>query len=96
MTHAVRLLPVDRVVRVPRGTTLLDAVAAAGLPLARACSGSALCARCGLRVLRGGETLAPESDAEQSAKRRNRVPAELRLACCARVTSDLTVTAAYW
>jgi adenylate cyclase len=82
--------------RVDDGTTLLDAAHAAGLPIASACSGVALCARCGLRVIAGAEWLDPERDDEARQKERNRVAPELRLACRAGVHGDVTATAAYW
>ena len=83
-------------VEVPRGTTLLEAVQRAGLPIARACGGGGLCARCGVAVLAGADALAPPDAAEQRAKQANRVPAELRLACQVEVSGPLEVTAAYW
>lgn len=85
-----------RRVSVARGTTLLEAVRRAGLPLARACSGGGLCGRCGLRIVAGGEGVAPESAAEADAKVRNRVDAGLRLACRVRVEGPLEVSAPYW
>jgi ferredoxin len=82
--------------RVADGTTLLEAARGAGLPIASACSGAALCARCGLNVLEGAESLDPERLDERRQKERNRVPAEQRLACRAGVHGDVTATAAYW
>lgn len=99
MTCVVRFrtsAPEARSLEVPVGTTLLEAARLAGLPLARACGGEGLCGRCGLRVLAGGEGLAPPSAAEQRAKQRNRVPAELRLACRLELCGAVEVTAAYW
>jgi ferredoxin len=84
------------VARVDDGTTLLEAARAAGLPIASACSGVALCARCGLRILAGAGALEPELNDELRQKQRNRVPAEQRLACRAAVHGDVTATAAYW
>lgn len=84
------------VARVVDGTTLLDAARAAGLPIASACSGVALCARCGLSVLAGAEALDPERADERRQKERNRIPAEQRLACRAGVHGEVTATAAYW
>lgn len=80
----------------PTGTTVLEAVRRAGLPIASACDASALCGRCGVRVLSGAETLTGESAAETKAKTRNRVADELRLACRVRVEGDLEITASYW
>ncbi len=88
--------PEVRVARVPLGSTLLDAARRAGLPVAHACGGGGLCGRCGLRIVAGGESLAAPSAAEQRAKERNRVDAELRLACRVELRGPLEVSAAYW
>lgn len=82
--------------RVADGATLLDAAHTAGLPIASACSGVALCARCGLEVLAGAQALDPEREDERRQKARNRVPPEQRLACRAGVHGPVTATAAYW
>jgi ferredoxin len=82
--------------RVADGVTLLEAARAAGLPIASACSGVALCARCGLTIVAGAAALDPEREDERRQKARNRVPAEQRLACRAGVHGDVTATAAYW
>ena len=83
-------------VEVAPGTTLLDAVRLAGLPIARACGGGGLCARCGVEVLAGHEALAPEGPDEADAKARNRIDPSLRLACQVRVEGALEVRASYW
>lgn len=90
----MRFQPSGRAVCVAAGTSLLEAAHRAGLPLASACGGDALCGRCGVNVLSGA--LAPPGAPEARAKRRNRVPAEERLACRVAVSSDLEVTASYW
>ena len=94
--HAVAFHPSGRRVEVPPGSTLLDAAVAAGLPIARGCGAQALCARCAVRVLDGAEHLEPESAEEALRKRCNRVDPTLRLACCARVRGDVSITASYW
>lgn len=86
---------VSRVEVVP-GTTLLEAVRGAGLPIARACAGRGLCGRCGLSILAGGSALAPEGAAETRAKAANRIDPALRLACQVRVEGPLEVGASYW
>ena len=53
MDPVVKFLPSERTVSVPAGTSLLDAVRLAGLPIAMGCSGGGACGRCGLRVLTG-------------------------------------------
>jgi ferredoxin len=92
----VRFQPSGRHVDVPAGSILIDAVLAAGLPIARGCGADGLCARCGVRALAGVESLSREAPDESAAKRRNRVGPELRLACRARVGGDVEVTAPYW
>jgi ferredoxin len=94
--HSVSFEPSGRRVEVPAGSTLLDAVLAAGLPIAQACGADGLCARCGVRVLGGAEHLTAESREEAQGKRRNRLDAELRLACLTRVHGDVAVTTSYW
>ncbi len=81
-------------VEVPRGERLVDAIRRAGLPIAAPCGDDLICGRCGVRILRGRVTR--ESEVERSAKRRNRIEPELRLACAIRVRDDLSVSADYW
>ncbi len=78
------------------GRTLMEAARAAGLPIASACGGGSLCARCGVEILAGAGHLTPEPASEAEAKRRNRIEPRLRLACVARVAGPVEVTAAYW
>ena len=92
----MRFQPSGRCVSVAAGSTLLAAVQRAGLPIARACGGEALCGRCGVTPLAGAGALSPEDASETRAKRRNRVAPAQRLACRARVSGDLEVTAGYW
>jgi len=90
----LRFLPSGITREVAKGTRLSDAVAAAGLPMARACGDDLVCAKCGVRILEG--EVSREAPVERRAKDRNRVPRDLRLACAIRVQGDLTVTAEYW
>jgi adenylate cyclase len=94
--HTVRFLPSQRSTRMPAGATVLEAAREVGLPMAQACGADGICARCGVRVLIGAETLPPESATEADLKRRNRVDPELRLACHLPLQGDLVVSAAYW
>lgn len=93
----VSFQPSGRSVEVPAGSRLLEAVLAAGLPIARACGADGLCGRCGVRVLHGAAAGVDEAGAaEAAACRRNRLDPDLRLACRAHVLGDVEVTAAYW
>ncbi len=91
----IRFSPSGRSVRVPPGTSVLEAIRRAGLPVASACDASGLCGRCAVRVL-GEEPLPGEAPDEAAAKRRNRVEPGLRLACRLAATRDIEVTATYW
>jgi adenylate cyclase len=93
----IRFLPSDRRVEIGAGEmTLLDATLAAGLPIASACGSEGACARCGLEIVEGEESLAPESERERRIKERNRIDPRHRLACRVRPEGDLTVRAGYW
>ena len=85
-----------RSARVPAGASLLEAAREVGLPMANACGADGLCARCGVRILEGGEALPPETPREREVKRRNRIDPELRLACRVSLAGDLVVSAPYW
>lgn len=81
---------------VPEGTTLLDAARSAGLPIARACGGRALCGRCDLEILEGRGCLSTESPDERETRERDALPAARRLACQARVHGPVRATTGYW
>ena len=78
------------------GTTLWDAAKAVGLPVASACSGSALCARCGFEILEGADALSAEDPDERRAKERNQLPEHQRLSCQVHVHGDVLATTGYW
>jgi adenylate cyclase len=90
----IRFEPSGARIRVPAGTSLLEAARLAGLPVASACGADGICARCGLEILEGA--VAAPSEREQTLKQRNRIHPQMRLACRIRLCGDLTVTAPYW
>jgi len=93
----IRFLPAGRQVEIEAGTTtLIEATIRAGLPIGSACGAEGACARCGLEIVAGGESLEPESERERRIKTRNRIDERQRLACRVRPTADLTVRASYW
>jgi ferredoxin len=94
--HTIRFLPSERSVKVASGTTLLEAARDAGLPVASSCGADGVCARCGLQILQGTESLAAETEREVRIKARNRIDPGLRLACRIELRGDLVVTAPYW
>ena len=81
---------------VAAGTTLLEAARAAGLPIARACTGRGLCGRCDLEILDGSGWLSAEAEDERETRERDRLPASRRLSCQARVQGPVRATAGYW
>ncbi len=89
-------MPSEREIRVPAGTSLLEAARRAVLPVASACGAGGICARCGLDILEGAEGPPAESERETDIKSANRVDEDLRLACRIRLECDLVVTARYW
>ena len=97
MTCRVRFLPSEREIEVEPGEmTLLEATRAVGLPIASACGEHGACARCGLEIVAGAEAIEAPSEREERIKTRNRIDAELRLACRVRPRGDMIVRAAYW
>jgi ferredoxin len=93
----IRFLPSERRVEIEAGAmTLLDATLEAGLPIASACGSEGACARCGLEIVEGEASLAPETERERRIKDRNRIDPRHRLACRVRPEADLTVRAGYW
>ena len=93
----ITFLPSGRSVEIVAGErTLLQATEAAGLPIASACGSEGACARCGLEIVAGADSLEPQSERERRIKERNRIDPGHRLACRVRPTGDLTVRASYW
>ncbi len=76
--------------------SLLEATRLAGLPIASACGENGACARCGVEILDGEESLEPETERETRIKERNRIDSELRLACRVHPSGDVTIRASYW
>ena len=83
-------------VSVAPGTTLLAAAREAGLPVATACGADGICGLCRMTIVSGADALSSECGDELRVKRMNRVDANERLACRARIGGDLAVTASYW
>ena len=84
--------PGGRRVSVPRGLTILEASRVAGMPHAAVCGGRGRCSTCRVRVGQGAERLAPPDLAERRVLARIGAPADVRLACQARLTADLALT----
>ena len=91
-----KLLIDGKEIEVSEGTTLLQAVRIADLPIAAACGEHGLCARCGVRILSGSVSISTETPEEARAKRFNRIDPKQRLSCMATISGDVQITASYW
>ena len=84
--YTVTLIPQNKTVTVPGGTTLLEAVSQAGISLNNLCGGDGICGRCKMIVRRG------EVSEEVSQKlTRDEIRKGYVLACQIKVYDNLTV-----
>ena len=96
MPVRITLLPSGSVVECTTGTRLFDVIRHAGFPLASACDGEALCARCIVCVLSGMEHLNSIDDEEARLLKRAGASPNERVACKTLVLGDLILTTSYW
>jgi len=81
----------DRIVRVPRGWSVLEASRAFRIAHASSCGGRARCSTCRVRVVAGADSCpSPEAD-ERATLERIRADPELRLACQLRPRDDISI-----
>lgn len=80
-----------RSVRVPVGTSVLEASRLNHIPHAAVCGGKGRCSTCRVRIVGDGKALPPPSAAERTVLERIRADDGVRLACQLRPTSDVTV-----
>jgi adenylate cyclase len=71
----------DREIRVPKGTSLLEASRAAGISHASVCGGRGRCSTCRVQVIDGLDALPPPASDEQRVLQRLAAPSDVRLAC---------------
>ena len=90
--HAVTVsYPDGRRIEVGRGTTLLEASRAAGVPHASVCGGRGRCSTCRVRVVRGQDHLPPPSEDELRVLQRLGAGPGTRLACQTRPTGPVEI-----
>lgn len=78
------------------GSNLMQALLAAGHPVASSCGGDGICGKCRLTVHAGMEHLSlPTSEEKFLSQRLNFKPQE-RLSCQVTLKGDVTVDATYW
>lgn len=83
--------PDGRVVRIPPGTSLLDASLVNGIPHASVCGGRGRCSTCRVRITEGMDALPEPSAEETRVLDRIGSPPMIRLACQTRPTAPLTM-----
>ena len=93
----IRILPLDREVDAQAGQTIMAAAHDSGLYWPTTCGGQAICTTCLCRIEAGAENLDDIGRAELKTMTEERPEAmvrknNLRLACQARVSGDVTVT----
>lgn len=97
--HAVRSrigayklhMPSGDAVTASVGTTMLEAIRAAGIPHASVCGGRGRCTTCRVRVSDGGQALPTPNETEALALRRIEAPGNVRLACQTRPRRDAAI-----
>jgi adenylate cyclase len=80
-----------RIVRVPRGWSVLEASRSFHLPHAAMCGGRARCSTCRVRVTAGAEFCPPPANDEKATLQRIGAPSDMRLACQLRPQGDISV-----
>ncbi len=90
--HIALTYPDGRILRVPRGLSVLDASRLHGVPHASVCGGKGRCSTCRVRVLGAGAgQLAAPDEGEHAVLERIGARPGIRLACQLRPRHDLTV-----
>ncbi len=82
----------ERTVKSSIGSTLLEISRLHGIPHTSVCGGRARCSTCRVRIDHGAEKLPPPDMAEQATLDRIGAPANVRLACQLRPTSNIGIT----
>lgn len=68
----------------------------AGIPVASSCGGDAVCGKCVLKILSGGENLTSPTEDELFLAEKDGLGPGLRVSCQARVQGDVEIDAPYW
>jgi len=89
MTYVVDFEPIGRRVQAQEGQTILDVAQEGGIGLAAVCGGVGTCGRCRVQIMSG--ELSPLTDSERSRIGERELAQGYRLACQARIRSDLKV-----
>jgi adenylate cyclase len=80
-----------QVVRVPRGSSVLEASRVGGIPHYAVCGGRGRCSTCRIRITAGLDQLPAPGQIEQATLSRIHAGPDVRLACQLRPSADVTV-----
>ena len=86
---SIRLTYPDRVIRAPRGLSVLETSLRSGVPHAHVCGGRGRCSTCRIRILSDLSDLPPMSGAERAVLERVGAGVGMRLACQLRPIRDI-------
>ena len=85
------------ILSIESNSNLMNALLAAGVPVASSCHGEGICSMCKVKIQGTvNPAVNPPEKYEVETLKRNRCEADERLSCQIEVTNDLTVTAKYW
>jgi ferredoxin, 2Fe-2S len=88
----VTFLPMNRTVKVPKGSTLLDIALNHEIDLEHNCGGNCACSTCHVIIKQGMEYLTPKSeDEEDQLDEADGLTLSSRLACQAKISGDIMV-----
>ena len=81
---------------VEKGANLMQALLAAGIPVASSCHGDGVCAKCRLQVTGPSNALSPVNETEKFLAERFQLQPGTRISCQTQVFGDITLDATYW
>ena len=83
-------------VEVAVGANLMKSLLAAGMPVASSCSSDGVCAKCGIRIVKGMENLSEPNSTEIFLKEKNNIRNDFRISCQTLVLGDIVIDTGYW
>jgi 2Fe-2S ferredoxin len=83
-------------IEVESGATLMQALLDHEIPVASSCGGDGVCRKCVLKIVKGGENLAPPNELEQHLIERDQLSSRERISCQAVILGPVTLDAPYW
>jgi 2Fe-2S ferredoxin len=81
---------------VESGANLMQALLAAGLPVASSCRGDGVCGKCRIQIVEGHASLSKESALELYLHERHGLEPSERVSCQTQVLGNITIDTTYW